>query len=67
MSWQSALRDHWPEYLIEGWALGCFMLAVGVFAAFLGSPESPIYRFDSERRAACGAAWDLRWGRRRCC
>ncbi len=44
MSWQSALRNHWPEYLIEGWALGCFMLAIGVFAALLGSPESSIYR-----------------------
>ena len=38
---QTALREHWPEYLIEGWALGCFMIAVGVFATVLGSPASP--------------------------
>ena len=45
MSWQSALREHWPEYLIEGWALGCFMISVGVFAAALGSPASPVLTF----------------------
>ena len=44
MSWQSALREHWPEYAIEGWALGCFMIAAGVCAALLGSPESSLYR-----------------------
>jgi aquaporin Z len=43
MSLQSALRDHWPEYLIEGWALGCFMISIGVFVTILGSPVSPIY------------------------
>jgi aquaporin Z len=40
MSLQSALREHWPEYLMEGWALGSFMVAVGVFATVLGSPGS---------------------------
>ena len=43
MSLQSALREHWPEYLIEGWALGCFMISAGVFATALGSPASPLY------------------------
>jgi aquaporin Z len=43
MSLRSALREHWPEYLIEGWALGSFMIAVGVFAMMLGSPASPLY------------------------
>jgi len=43
MSPQSALREHWPEYLIEAWALGCFMVSAGVFASLLGSPVSPIY------------------------
>jgi aquaporin Z len=42
-SLQSALREHWPEYLIEGWALGCFMISAGVFATVLGSPLSPMY------------------------
>ena len=25
----AALRDHWPEYLIEAWALGMFMISAG--------------------------------------
>jgi hypothetical protein len=37
-----ALREHWPEFLIEGWALGCFMISVGVFVVALYSPESRI-------------------------
>jgi aquaporin Z len=43
MSLRSALREHWPEYLIEGWALGCFMISVGVFVTLLYSPASPLY------------------------
>ena len=35
-----ALRTHWQEYLIEGWALGSFMVAAGVVATALGSQES---------------------------
>jgi aquaporin Z len=42
MSLRFALHEHWPEYLIEGWALGCFMISVGVFATLLGSPLSPM-------------------------
>jgi aquaporin Z len=38
-----ALREHWPEYLIEGWALGCLMIAIGIFGSALGSPMSSIY------------------------
>ncbi len=38
------MREHWPEYLIEGWALGCFMIAAGVFATVLLSPLSPLHR-----------------------
>ncbi len=38
----AALRGHWPEYLIEGWALGMFMISAGVFATLLGAPASPI-------------------------
>jgi aquaporin Z len=43
MSVKSTLGEHWPEYLIEAWALGCFMLSAGVFATLLGSPRSPLY------------------------
>ena len=37
-----ALRRHWPEYLIEVWALGTFMVAAGLTATLLGSPASPV-------------------------
>jgi aquaporin Z len=40
MTVRSALREHWPEYLIEGWALGCFMLSAGLFVTLLESPRS---------------------------
>lgn len=38
----AALRWHWPEYLIEAWALGMFMISAGVFATLLGAPVSPL-------------------------
>lgn len=42
MTAREALGSHWPEYLIEGWALGTFMIAAGVVATLLGSPASPV-------------------------
>lgn len=39
--WKS-LRSHWPEYLIEAWGLGTFMVVAGCFATLLHSPQSPI-------------------------
>src|SRR5262249_10021095 len=44
MSALTALRTHWPEYLIEAWALGSFMIAAGVVATALGSQESSLSR-----------------------
>jgi aquaporin Z len=46
MAWAltSALRTHWPEYLIEAWALGTFMVSAGVVATLLGAPASPVFR-----------------------
>jgi aquaporin Z len=38
----TALRAHWPEYLIEGWALGTFMVSAGIVATLLGAPTSPV-------------------------
>jgi aquaporin Z len=38
------LRTHWPEYLIEGWALGTFMVSAGVVATLLAVPTSPVYQ-----------------------
>lgn len=38
----SALKQHWPEYLIEAWCLGTFMLSACGFAMLLFHPDSPI-------------------------
>jgi aquaporin Z len=70
-----ALRTHWPEYLIEAWALGTFMVAAGVFATLLGSPASPAYAAvpnPTLRTALIGIAMGLtaiclihsQWGKR---
>ena len=41
MSPAAALRSHWPEYLIEAWGLGMFMISAGVFTTLLEFPDSP--------------------------
>lgn len=75
MSPARALRDHWPEYLIEGWALGCFMLSAAFFTLLLEHSGSPLRAaLDSEllRRALIGLAMGLTaialiyspWGKR---
>ena len=33
------LREHWPEYLIEAWALGTFMVSAGVFTTLIEHPD----------------------------
>ena len=33
---------HWPEYVMEAWGLGTFMLSAGVFATLLYHPGSPV-------------------------
>jgi len=42
MTASDALRAHWPEYLIEGWALGSFMISAGLVATALGAPHSAV-------------------------
>jgi len=37
-----ALRNHWPEYVIEAGALGLFMVSAGSFGILLFHPESPL-------------------------
>jgi aquaporin Z len=57
-----ALRTHWPEYLIEGWALGTFMVSAGVFATLLDAPSSPLHRAIGDptlRRVIGGIAMGL--------
>ena len=45
-----ALRNHWPEYLIEAWCLGTFMLSACFFAVLLFSPASPLATLDNSLR-----------------
>ncbi|ABB57601.1 aquaporin family protein [Synechococcus elongatus] len=39
-----ALKHHWPEYLIEAWGLGLFMVAAGVVGTLVFYPQSPAYQ-----------------------
>ena len=39
-----ALRLHWPEYLIEAWALGLFMISASVVTTELESPGALLYQ-----------------------
>ena len=66
---------HWPEYFIEAWALGMFMVSAGVFTLLLESPASPLHAVIPDaflRRLLTGAAMGLTaialiyspWGRR---
>jgi aquaporin Z len=71
----AVLREHWPEYVIEAWALGVFMICAGVFSTLLGYPESPLLKIvpsEHLRRAVIGVAMGLTaialiyspWGKR---
>ncbi len=40
----AALRRHWPEYLMEAWGLGAFMLSACLVTALLEHPASPLRR-----------------------
>ena len=70
-----ALTDHWPEYAIEAFCLGAFMVSAAVFGTWIYHPASPIARTvpDSlERNAVMGLAMALTavalffspWGKR---
>ena len=57
-----ALRQHWPEYLIEAWALGMFMVSATLFTALLEYPGSPVHQLipnSTARRALIGLAMGL--------
>ena len=36
------LQQHWPEYLMEAFGLGAFMVSAGLFATLLYAPTSPM-------------------------
>ncbi len=60
-----ALRKHWPEYLIEAFCLGMFMVSAGVFTVLLEYPSSPIHHAIPSpdlRRALIGLAMGLTAG-----
>lgn len=69
-----ALRLHWPEYLMEAWGLGMFMVVAGVTVTLLEAADSPLASSIGEdlRRALMGVAMGLtalgiiysRWGQR---
>lgn len=59
--WQS-LRLHWPEYAIEGAALGTFMISACLCASLLQSPGSPVRQAlpdDHVRQMLMGLAMGL--------
>ena len=37
-----AIQNHWPEYLMEAWGLGTFMVAACIGTAVLWHPDSPV-------------------------
>jgi aquaporin Z len=42
-AFKTALQQHWPEYLIEAWALGMFMVSAGLCTTLLEYPPSPLH------------------------
>ena len=73
-SWR-ALQRHWPEYAMEAFGLGLFMLSACAFGAIRDYPGSPVHRAVPDatlRRVLFGAAMALTnianiyspWGKR---
>src|SRR5262245_41984870 len=71
----NALKQHWPEYLMEAMELGIFMVSACMFGALLEYPESPVYQALPDpllRRVLGGIAMGLtaiciiysHWGKR---
>jgi aquaporin Z len=59
---QDALKQHWPEYLIEAALLGIFMLSACGFGVLLEHPASPVRQAlpdDFTRRVLMGLAMGL--------
>ena len=59
MSALAALRKHWPEYAIEAWALGTFMVSAGMFTVLVEHPDfgvPSVIESAGLRRALIGVA-----------
>jgi len=57
-----ALRDHWPEYLMEAAGLGMFMISACLFTVLLMHPASRVAHWIADpvwKRAAIGIAMGL--------
>jgi len=57
-----ALRNHWPEYLMEAAGLGIFMISACAFVALLEYPSSPVHHAIANpflRRMLIGIAMGL--------
>lgn len=57
-----ALATRWPEYLIEAWGLGLFMVSACAFATLFWHPSSPgsrAIRSETARRTLMGIAMGL--------
>ena len=60
-----ALKQHWPEYLMEAIELGTFMILASLFTILLHHPGSPAAQaIPSEflRRVLTGLAMGPSWG-----
>jgi aquaporin Z len=44
-----ALREHWPEYLLEALELAIFMVSASLFTALLEYPVSPVHQAIPDR------------------
>ena len=58
----NALKDHWPEYLMEAAGLGVFMISAGLFGTLLEYPASPAHQAIADpflRRVLMGLAMGL--------
>ncbi len=74
-AWHAALRNHWPEYLMEAAELGLFMVSAGVLTILLYHSDSPVVAAipnELVRRVLIGLAMGLTavaliyspWGKR---
>ena len=57
-----AMRKHWPEYLMEAWGLGTFMVSASLITTLLEYPNSPIRQAIEDadlRRMLIGLAMGL--------
>jgi aquaporin Z len=62
MNAKEAVREHWPEYLMEAAGLGLFMISACLFTAALFHPASPVAKAihsEFDRRMLTGLAMGL--------